>query len=186
MSKFFRLKQIKVNNKFQTSIENVYAIGDVIDKGPMLAHVGSAEGVAVAEIIGGQAGQVNYSVIPGVIYTNPEIAWVGSTENELKDKNIEYNKGVFPWKANGRALTMEENNGKTKILSSKNNNQILGIGIVGKNAGELINESILAIEMGASIEDLCLTIHAHPTLSESISNAAEIINKTVTDLYIPK
>ncbi len=104
----------------------------------------------------------------------------------MKDKNIEYNKGVFPWNANGKALTMEENNGKTKILSSKDNNKILGIGIVGKNAGELINEGILAIEMGASIEDLCLTIHAHPTLSESISNTAEIINKTITDLYIPK
>lgn len=176
---------IPVNKKMRTNIPNIYAIGDVVGN-PMLAHKATHEAKIAAENIAGHKSYFEPTSIPSVIYTNPEIAWVGFTENELKDKNIEYNKGVFPWNANGRALTMGENNGKTKILSSKDNNKILGIGIVGKNAGELINEGILAIEMGTSIEDLCLTIHAHPTLGESISNAAEIINKTVTDLYIPK
>ena len=176
---------IKVNKNRRTIIPNIYAIGDVIGD-PMLAHKATHEAKIAAENIAGIKSFFEPLSIPSVIYTNPEVAWVGYTESELKKINKQYNKAIFPWAASGRALTMGESSGKTKILSSKDNSKILGIGIVGHNAGELINEASLAIEMGTSIEDLSLTIHAHPTLSETISNTAEILDGTITDLYIPK
>jgi len=175
---------IPVNEKRRTLIPNIYAIGDITGN-PMLAHKASYEGKIAAEVIAGKNVIFDPISIPSVIYTNPEIAWCGTTENELNEQSIEYTKGEFPWIANGRALSTNTSNGKTKILCDKKTNQILGIGIVGYNAGELINEAMLALEMGTSIEDLDLTIHAHPTLSETLSNAAEIINGTITDLYIP-
>ena len=174
---------IPVNSKLRTTIPNIYAIGDVAGN-PMLAHKATHEGKCAAENIAGINKIFNPMTIPSVIYTNPEIAWAGYTEFELKNKNINYNKGVFPWAANGRALTSGSIDGKTKILSSEDNSKILGIGITGINAGELISEAVIAIEMGANIEDISLSIHPHPTLSETISNAAEILNKTITDLYI--
>ncbi len=174
---------IPVNKKQRTIIPNIYAIGDVIGN-PMLAHKATHEGKIAAENIAGKDVIFDPITIPSVIYTNPEIAWAGFTENELKEKNIQYNKALFPWAASGRAMTNGTTNGKTKILSSKDNDTILGIGIVGTNAGELISEAVLAMEMGANIEDISLTIHPHPTLSETIANTSEILTKTITDLYI--
>ena len=174
---------IPVNKKRRTIIPNIYAIGDVTGN-PMLAHKATHEGKTAAENIAGLTSYFEPLTIPSVIYTNPEIAWVGETEADLKKKKIEYNKGVFPWSASGRALTNNSSDGKTKILASKDNTKILGVGIVGHNAGEIISEATLAMEMGASLEDIALTIHPHPTLSETFSNSAEIILKTITDLYI--
>ena len=174
---------IPVNKKRRTIIPNIYAIGDVTGD-PMLAHKATHEGRTAAENIAGLVSYFEPLTIPSVIYTNPEIAWIGETEVNLKKKKIEYNKGVFPWSASGRALTNNSSDGKTKILSSKDNSKILGVGIVGFNAGEIISEATLAMEMGASLEDIALTIHPHPTLSETFSNSAEIILKTITDLYI--
>ena len=128
----------------------------------------------------------NPITIPSVIYTNPEVAWCGDTENELNEQSIRYIKGEFPWAASGRAIAVGASNGKTKILCNEKKTKILGVGIVGYNAGELINEAMLAIEMGTTPEDFALTIHAHPTLSETLSNSAEIITGSITDLYIPK
>lgn len=176
---------IQVNSQRRTIIPNIYAIGDITGN-PMLAHKATHEAHIASENIAGKNTHFEPISIPSVIYTNPEVAWVGETENDLKKKNIEYNKAIFPWAANGRALSIENQDGKTKLLTSKDNNKILGIGIVGANAGEIINEAILAMEMGANTEDLGLTIHAHPTLSETLSNCAEILNGTITDLYIPK
>lgn len=174
---------IKVNSKLRTIIPNIYAIGDVVGN-PMLAHKATHEGKCAAENIAGKNCIFEPLTIPSVIYTNPEIAWAGQTEQELKDNKIKYNKAIFPWMASGRAMTTDATNGKTKILSDEFNSKILGVGIVGANAGELISEAVLAIEMGANIEDLSLTIHPHPTLSETIANSSEILNKTITDLYI--
>ena len=174
---------IPVNKKRRTIIPNIYAIGDVTGD-PMLAHKATHEGRTAAENIAGLVSYFEPLTIPSVIYTNPEIAWIGETESNLKKKKIEYNKGVFPWSASGRALTNNSSEGKTKILSSKDNSKILGVGIVGFNAGEIISEATLAMEMGASLEDIALTIHPHPTLSETFSNSAEIILKTITDLYV--
>ena len=171
------------NKKRRTIIPNIYAIGDVTGD-PMLAHKATHEGRTAAENIAGLVSYFEPLTIPSVIYTNPEIAWIGETESNLKKKKIEYNKGVFPWSASGRALTNNSSEGKTKILSSKDNSKILGVGIVGFNAGEIISEATLAMEMGASLEDIALTIHPHPTLSETFSNSAEIILKTITDLYV--
>ena len=174
---------IPVNSRLRTVIPNIYAIGDVVGN-PMLAHKATHEGKCAAENISGFDSVFQPISIPSVIYTNPEIAWIGLTETELKNKKIKYNKSVFPWAANGRAMTMDSIEGKTKILTSENNSQILGVGIVGTNAGELISEAVLAMEMGATVEDISLTVHPHPTLSETFANAAEILNKTITDLYI--
>ena len=174
---------IPVNSKMRTITPNIFAIGDV-NGNPMLAHKATHEGKCAAENIAGTDTIFNPKTIPSVIYTNPEIAWAGYTEIELKDKQIPYNKSVFPWSASGRAMTTDSIEGKTKILASEDNSRILGVGIVGNNAGELISEAVLAIEMGANIEDISLTIHPHPTLSETFSNASEILNKTITDLYI--
>jgi len=157
--------------KFQTNVKNIYAIGDVID-GPMLAHKASEEGVAVAEIIAGQAGEVNYEAIPGVVYTEPEVAWVGQTEETLKAKNIEYKAGRFYFKANARAKAMEATDGMVKVLTDKTTDRLLGVHIVGPKASELIGEAVVAIEHKSSAEDLARAIHAHPTLSEAVKEAA--------------
>tara|TARA_Y100001970_G_scaffold292903_1_gene436487 strand:- start:3013 stop:4434 length:1422 start_codon:yes stop_codon:yes gene_type:complete len=174
---------IPVNKKRRTIIPNIYAIGDITGN-PMLAHKATHEGKVAAENIAGLNASFEPKAIPSVIYTNPEIAWVGYTENELKNNNIQYNKAIFPWSASGRAIATNSSNGKTKILSSKDSSQVLGVGIVGINAGELISEATLAIELNATINDIAKTIHPHPTLSETFANTAEILNKTITDLYI--
>ena len=176
---------IPVNTNRRTTIPNIFAIGDITGN-PMLAHKATHEAKVAAENIAGLDSAFEPKSIPSVIYTNPEIAWVGHTESELKEKNIKHNKGIFPWSASGRALATGNIIGKTKILSTIDNSKILGVGIVGANAGELISEAILAMEMGATIEDIGLTIHPHPTLSETFANAAEILSKTITDLYINK
>ena len=152
----------------------------------MLAHKATHEGKVAAEVISGKNVSFNPLSIPSVIYTNPEVAWCGDTENELNEQSIRYIKAEFPWKASGRALAVDVVDGKTKILCNEKRTKILGAGIVGHNAGELINEAMLAIEMGSTPEDLALTIHAHPTLSETLSNTAEIITGSITDLYFPK
>ena len=162
---------IETNQHFNTSIENIYAIGDC-KVGPMLAHKASEEGTAVAEIIDGQAGHVNYNTIPSVIYTAPEVASVGKTEEELKKNNITYKIGKFPFSANGKAKVMNETSGFVKILSDKNTDEVLGVHIIGADAGNLIGELTIAMEFGASAEDIARTCHAHPTLTESIKEAA--------------
>ena len=176
---------IPVNDQRRTLIPNIFAIGDVTGN-PMLAHKATHEGKVAAEVISGENVAFNPISIPSVIYTNPEVAWCGDTENELNEQSIRYIKAEFPWNASGRALATGTSDGKTKILCNEKRTKILGVGIVGHNAGELINEAMLAIEMGSTPEDLALTIHAHPTLSETLSNTAEIINGSITDLYIPK
>tara|TARA_Y100001970_G_scaffold74987_1_gene95038 strand:- start:4183 stop:5586 length:1404 start_codon:yes stop_codon:yes gene_type:complete len=168
--------QIEVNKKFQTSILNIYAIGDVI-KGPMLAHKAEEEGIAVAEIIAGQAGHVNYDVIPGVIYTSPEVASVGKTEEQLKEKKISYKVGKFPFLANSRAKVNNESEGFVKILADSKTDKILGAHIIGPHCGDMIAEIALAMEFGASAEDVARTCHAHPTHTEAIKEAALSVDK---------
>ena len=162
--------RIKVNKKFQTSVENIYAIGDVI-KGPMLAHKAEDEGIAVAEILAGQAGHVNYDVIPGVIYTSPEVATVGKTEEQLKSENKSYKVGKFPFLANSRAKVNNETEGFVKILADKTTDKVLGVHIIGPHCGDMIAEMALAMEFGASAEDIARTCHAHPTHTEAIKEA---------------
>ena len=176
---------IPVNKKRRTIIPNIYAIGDITGN-PMLAHKATHEAKVAAENIAGVSSYFEPISIPSVIYTNPEIAWVGQTESELKKSNIKYKRSIFPWSVSGRAMTTGTTIGKTKILSSEDNSEILGVGIVGHNAGELISEATLAMEMGANIEDIGLTIHPHPTLSETFANTAEMLSNTITDLYIKK
>jgi hypothetical protein len=144
------------------------------------------EGKVAAQVIAGQKSFFDARTIPSVAYTDPEIAWCGLTEEQAKEQGIEYEKGAFPWAASGRALSMGASNGLTKVLFDKETKRVIGAGIVGKNAGELIAEAVLALEMGADAEDLGLTIHPHPTLSETINFAAEMAEGTITDLYIPK
>ena len=162
--------RIKVNKKFQTSVENIYAIGDVI-KGPMLAHKAEDEGIAVAEILAGQAGHVNYDVIPGVIYTSPEVATVGKTEEQLKSEKKTYKVGKFPFLANSRAKVNNETEGSVKILADKTTDKVLGVHIIGPHCGDMIAEMALAMEFGASAEDIARTCHAHPTHTEAIKEA---------------
>ena len=176
---------VPVNNQRRTLIPNIFAIGDITGN-PMLAHKANHEGKVAAEAIAERNSSFNPTTIPSVIYTNPEIAWIGFTEKELDISKTQYVKAVFPWNASGRAMSVDATNGITKILSTPRKDKILGIGIVGENAGELIGEAMLAIEMAAVPEDLALTIHPHPTLSETLANAAEILTGTITDLYIPK
>tara|TARA_B100001093_G_scaffold212610_1_gene204060 strand:+ start:297 stop:1688 length:1392 start_codon:yes stop_codon:yes gene_type:complete len=163
--------KIETNDLFQTKIKNIYAIGDC-RKGPMLAHKASEEGVAVAEIISGQAGQVNYNTIPSVIYTAPEVASVGKTEDEIKNEGVKFKVGKFPFTANPRAKIMHDTEGFVKILSNADTDEVLGVHIIGPDAGNLIAELALAMEFGASAEDIARTCHAHPTLNESIKEAA--------------
>jgi dihydrolipoamide dehydrogenase len=170
-------KKIEVNNKFKTSVNNIYAIGDVIDKGPMLAHKAEDEGIAVAEIIAGQAGHVNYDVIPAVIYTSPEVAMVGKTEEQLKKENIKYKIGKFPFLANSRAKVNSENDGFVKIIAEEKTDKVLGVSIIGSLAGTMIAELALAMEFGASAEDIARTCHAHPTHTEAVKEAAMAVDK---------
>ena len=169
-------KRIKVNNNFQTNVDSVYAIGDVI-KGPMLAHKAEEEGIAIAELIAGQSGHVNYDIIPGVIYTFPEVASIGKTEEQLKDLNTKYKIGKFPFMANSRAKTINEPQGFVKILADEKTDKVLGTHIIGPNAGEMIAEIAIAMEFGASSEDIARTCHAHPTFSEAIKEAALSVDK---------
>tara|TARA_B100000965_G_scaffold329564_1_gene293057 strand:- start:282 stop:1673 length:1392 start_codon:yes stop_codon:yes gene_type:complete len=168
---------IQTNKKFQTSLNNIYAIGDC-KNGPMLAHKASEEGVAVAEILAGQAGQVNYNAIPSVIFTFPEVASVGKTEEELKNASIQYRVGKFPFTANAKATVMQETEGFVKIISDYKTDEVLGVHIIGADAGNLIAELVIAMEFGASAEDLARTCHAHPTLTESIKEAALNVDKS--------
>jgi dihydrolipoamide dehydrogenase len=168
--------RIEVNKKLQTSIENIYAIGDVI-KGPMLAHKAEEEGIAVAEIIAGQAGHVNYNVIPGVVYTSPEVATVGKTEEQLKSEKINYKIGKFPFMANSRAKVNNETEGFVKILADSKTDKVLGVHIIGPHSGDMIAEMALAMEFGASAEDIARTCHAHPTHTEAIKEAALAVDK---------
>ena len=168
--------KIKVNKNFETSVKNVYAIGDVIN-GPMLAHKAEEEGIAVAELIAGQSGHVNYDIIPGVIYTSPEVAYVGKNEEELKEKNINYKIGKFPFMANSRAKAINEPEGFVKILAESTTDRVLGVHIIGPHAGEMIAEMSVAMEFGASSEDIARTCHAHPTFSEAIKEAALSVDK---------
>ncbi len=163
--------RVKTDGHFRTSVEGIYAIGDVI-VGPMLAHKGEDEGVAVAEILAGQAGHVNYDVIPSVVYTSPEVASVGKTEEELKKAGVDYAAGKFPFSANGRARAMLKSDGFVKVLADKKTDRVLGVHIVGFGAGELIHEAAVLMEFGGSSEDLARTCHAHPTMSETVKEAA--------------
>ncbi len=168
--------KIKVNKNFETNVKNIYAIGDVID-GPMLAHKAEEEGIAVAELIAGQSGHVNYDIIPGVIYTSPEVAYVGKTEEELKEKKINFKVGKFPFMANSRAKAINEPEGFVKILAESTTDRVLGVHIIGPHAGEMIAEMSVAMEFGASSEDIARTCHAHPTFSEAIKEAALSVDK---------
>jgi len=170
-------RKIEVNNRFETSIKNIYAIGDVINKGPMLAHKAEDEGIAVAEIIAGQAGHVNYNIIPAVIYTTPEVASVGKTEQQLIKEKINYKTGKFPFMANSRAKAINESDGFVKILVDQKTDKVLGAHIIGPHAGEMIAELAVAMEFGASSEDIARTCHAHPTFSEAIKEAALAVDK---------
>jgi len=176
---------ISVDRQQRTNVEHIFAIGDIVGQ-PMLAHKATHEGKVAAQVIAGQKSFFDARTIPSVAYTDPEIAWCGLTEEQAKEQSIEYEKGAFPWAASGRALSMGASNGLTKVLFDKETKRVIGAGIVGKNAGELIAETVLALEMGADAEDLGLTIHPHPTLSETINFAAEMAEGTITDLYIPK
>jgi dihydrolipoamide dehydrogenase len=171
---------IEVDEHCRTSVPHIYAVGDVV-RGPMLAHKGKEEGVMVADLIAGKFGEVNYKVIPSVIYTAPEIAWVGLTEEQVKASGRPYKVGSFPFAASGRARAMEAAQGMAKIVSAVDDDEILGIHVIGPYAGELIGEAVLAMEYSASTEDLQRTIHAHPTLSEAIHEAALAVDKRAID-----
>ena len=170
-------KKIEVNNKFETSVKNIYAVGDIINKGPMLAHKAEDEGIAAAEIIAGQAGHVNYDVIPAVIYTSPEVAMVGKTEEQLKKEEIKYKIGKFPFLANSRAKVNLDTDGYVKILADEKTDKVLGASIISSEAGTMIAELAIAMEFGASAEDIARTCHAHPTHSEAVKEAAMAVDK---------
>jgi dihydrolipoamide dehydrogenase len=176
---------IAVDKQMRTNVPHIFAIGDLVGQ-PMLAHKASHEGKVAAEVIAGEKRAFDARVIPSVAYTDPEVAWVGLTETEAKSKGIAVQKGVFPWAASGRSLAQGRDEGFTKLLFDPQSHRVLGGGIVGPNAGELIGEIALAIEMGADAADVGLTIHPHPTLSESIAFSAEAFEGTLTDLYVPK
>lgn len=176
---------ISVDERQRTNVSHIFAIGDIVGE-PMLAHKATYEGVIAAEVIAGEDVVYDARTIPAVAYTDPEIAWTGLTETEAKEAGTDYELGKFPWQASGRALSIARPNGLTKILSDPDDGRILGAGIVGPNAGELIAELALAIELGAYAEDVGLTIHPHPTLSETVSFAAEVVEGVATDIYAPK
>jgi dihydrolipoamide dehydrogenase len=175
---------VTVDARQRTNVGHIFAIGDVAG-GPMLAHKATAEGHVAAEVIAGHPAEFDARGIPSVAYTDPEIAWVGLTEAEAAAREIAYEKSVFPWSANGRALSVDGGAGLTKLLRDPDSGRVLGAGIVGPNAGELIAETGLALELGADVADIALTIHAHPTLSETVTMAAEIADGTITDLPNP-
>ena len=176
---------IPVDKQMRTNVPHIFAIGDIVGQ-PMLAHKAVHEGKVAAETAAGQNSFFDAKVIPSVAYTDPEVAWVGVTENEAKAQGLKYGKGVFPWAASGRSLSLGRDEGLTKVLFDATTARILGCGIVGPNAGDLIAEAALAIEMGADAQDIGLTVHPHPTLSETIGMAAEAFEGTLTDLYLPK
>lgn len=176
---------IPVNQQMRTNVLHIYAIGDIVGD-PMLAHKASHEGKVAAEVIAGHHAAFEPLTIPSVAYTDPEIAWMGLTETQANAQGIAYEKASFPWAASGRALSIGREEGVTKLLLDPQSRRILGAGIVGVNAGELIAEAVLALEMGADMEDIGLTIHPHPTLSETLGFAAEIAEGSITDLYVPK
>ena len=176
---------ISVDKQQRTNVNHIFAIGDIVGQ-PMLAHKATHEAKTAAEVISGIKSYFDAKTIPSVAYTDPEISWMGLTEEQAKADGIEYTKGVFPWAASGRSLSIGRNEGITKVLFDKNTHKIIGAGMVGTNAGELIAEAVLALEMGADIEDIALTVHPHQTLSETFNFAAEMAEGTITDLYIPK
>ncbi len=174
---------INVDKQFRTTVESIFAIGDVIGD-PMLAHKASHEGKIAAEVAAGHKSTNDIRCIPSVAYTDPEVAWVGFSEEECKAKGIDYGKGIFPWSASGRSLTIGRSEGMTKLIFNNSTKKIVGGGIVGPNAGDLISEIALAIEMDCDVSDIALTVHPHPTLSETVGMAAEVFEGTVTDLYV--
>ena len=176
---------IDVDKQMRTNVGHIFAIGDIVGQ-PMLAHKATHEAKVAAEVIAGHKAYFDARAIPSVAYTDPEIAWMGKTEEQCKAEGIEVEKGAFPWAASGRSLSIGRNEGLTKVLFDKATGQLIGAGIVGTNAGELIAEAVLALEMGADAEDLSLTIHPHPTLSETLNFAAEVSEGTCTDIYMPK
>jgi dihydrolipoamide dehydrogenase len=168
--------RVVIGHHYETNVPGIYAIGDVV-KGPMLAHKAEDEGVALAELLAGKAGHVNYEVIPGVVYTMPEVASVGATEDELKERGVAYAVGKFPFTANGRARAMKRMDGFVKVLADAATDRVLGVHIIGPNAGDLIHEAAVLMEFGGSSEDLARTCHAHPTLSEAVKEAALAVEK---------
>lgn len=176
---------IAVDKQQRTNVPHIFAIGDIVGN-PMLAHKASHEGKVAAEVAAGHKAGFDALTIPAVAYTDPEVAWMGLTENQAKQQGIAYDKATFPWAASGRSLSLGRKEGLTKIICDKETGRILGTGIVGTNAGELLAEAVLALEMGADVEDISLTVHSHPTLSETFAFAAEMIAGTITDLYIKK
>ena len=176
---------IAVDKQMRTNVEHIFAIGDIIGQ-PMLAHKATHEGHVAAEVAAGKAAYFDARVIPAVAYTDPEVAWVGTTETEAKAAGVAYGKATFPWAASGRSLTLGRTEGLTKLLFDEATGRLIGCGIVGPNAGDLISEAALAIELGADAADVALTIHPHPTLSETLGLAAEAFEGTITDLYLPK
>jgi len=172
---------ISANNQMQTNVDNIFAIGDIVGQ-PMLAHKATHEAKVAAEVICGQKSGFDALTIPSVAYTDPEVAWTGKTEKELTEEGIKFDKGVFPWSASGRSLSIGRSEGVSKGLFDAESGKILGMGICGTNAGDLISEASLAIEMGCDMRDIALTIHAHPTLSETTAFAAEMVEGTITDL----
>jgi dihydrolipoamide dehydrogenase len=176
---------IGVSKQLRTNVPHIFAIGDVVGQ-PMLAHKAMHEGRVAAEVIAGKNSFFDARAIPSVAYTDPEVAWAGVTENEARAAGLTYGKGVFPWAASGRSLTLGRSEGLTKLLFDDATGRVIGCGIVGPNAGDLIAEAVLAIEMGADAADIGLTIHPHPTLSETVALAAEAFEGTITDLYLPR
>lgn len=176
---------IAVDKQQRTNVPHIFAIGDIAGN-PMLAHKASHEGKIAAEVASGLKAGFDALTIPAVAYTDPEVTWMGLTENQAKQQGIDYDKAVFPWAASGRSLSLGRKEGLTKILCEKETGRILGAGMVGPNAGELISEAVLALEMGADAEDISLTVHPHPMLSETFAFAAEMITGSITDLYIKK
>ena len=176
---------IPVDGQGRTNVPNIFAIGDIVGE-PMLAHKATYEAKIAAEVISGHKAHFDALTIPSVAYTDPEVAWMGLTEKEAKQKGIEYDKAAFPWAASGRSLSTGRSEGMTKLLFARDSGKLLGAAMVGTNAGELIAEMVLALEMGADAEDIALTIHPHPTLSETSMFASEIAIGSITDLYMPK
>jgi dihydrolipoamide dehydrogenase len=176
---------IAVDKQMRTNVSHIFAIGDIVGQ-PMLAHKGSHEGKVAAEVASGHKSAFDAKVIPSVAYTDPEVAWVGPTETELKAKGVKFGRAVFPWAASGRSLSLGRDEGLTKTLWDEESGRLIGCGIVGPNAGDLISEAALAIEMGCDAEDIGLTVHPHPTLSETFAFSAEAFAGTLTDLYMPK
>ena len=176
---------IPVSKQLRTNVPHIFAIGDVVGQ-PMLAHKAMHEAKVAAEVIAGKNSFFDARAIPSVAYTDPEVAWAGVTENEARAADVAYGKGVFPWAASGRSLTLGRSEGMTKVLFDEATGRVIGCGIVGPSAGDLISEAVLAIEMGADAADIGLTIHPHPTLSETVAMAAEAFEGTITDLYLPR